>query len=1553
MLTRARPILALAAVLLALPLLVAGPVVADSPSKRPMPTTVPGLQDSEVLTTAGSGRANMVVEAIEVRPSIPLVGRLATIRVTVANRGNGYPTDSKGKLANFWVDLFVDPPVATAEDLLSMPGYPPTASEGVQASWLAPGETYVVLFEHAFAESGMHDLYAVVDIAELDLPIGNVDEGGAANEGDNAYGPLPVEVRQPNVIIAKDNADFVRGPASSLAVVPVPTPDTDGGEDQLTGQALVYGDAALTLGYFEEPPRYDSPDQDPLHYFDLSRGLDTKVNREKGDDGNEVPGPREAVRLASAEGLLVAVWQDRRNSPLTDWDIYLSWSHTQGQTWAPDLRVNDDGAGNDQKRPAVTISALDNCVLVVWHENRDGTYRIWGQWYYYHTGVGLVTIGGNFPVSPAPAGDALSADVTIAGDGRVYVVWQENLHGSADVKASFTDDLVRSVSNAIMVAVPDRIEVVATPLSADGRHDGRATFNIRAQGLPVGVDVEFITTRGSFEGGGTTITTTAGSDGSASATLVAALPLARAVVVARSDTRVGFTTVDFGDVHREVALQSTDLGNGTLEITAVVEDLCNGERTAVPDGTVVVFRATSGSFDNGQDAFRTYTKDGEASVQLRLPPGSDNAAAVVATVPFPAEQGGQWSTPIAVGDSPSLSNQRSPRVVEGEVEVLGEWQLVVGCDQYGRPVFDVETKALSLLAIAWEDDRNGPSGSASADVDVYWAFSVDRGQSFSVDRRANDDEVDAAAAMQPAQLQPAVSVAQGYRLIELEDKQGICPEKTGKVWVPEGTLYLVWQDYRNDTDAASTNIPDIFMGQVSVFADPVNPAVLRVEPEANERLGAEESARPSWQGYPDVACNSDRESARYDCFIVWADSRNRGEGNYDIYMTVRSSDGDTIQLPEVKRVGDVQVNSGAHVKCADSSDLSCNADPPPAHQIRPSVAADIVRTLRPDLPNVGLDQVVISENRGYVYVAWDDNREGSGRRDIWFTRSNLTYLSDYQRYGPPRDEPKCFVGTGSYISPVYDAGTDSVTWDRIEWVAETPPGTFVTLQTRISDTLTGVNDTQWSPVDQRYRDTGCPLWGYSMSGQPVVDAAGNQHPQGRYIQYRVNMWTGPPIRPDLYCGSPDDPGVVYSVVHTPVFYSVSLHHEARFHEALLPLVRNQGPFSLPPSDPRYHEQWNLEAVRAPVAWAVTRGANGPIVAVIDSGVDLGHPDLSGNLVAGWDFVEGDGVPQDGDGHGTHVAGIMGALGHNGMGVAGLNWQARIMPLRVFPDSGDARLTDVVKAIRWAVDQGARVINLSLSGDTPTEVEREAIQYALSRGAVVIAAAGNEKTGRPEYPAAYPGVIGVGATDRTNTVTAFSNEGPFVDVVAPGKDVLSTYPRALGIEYEYASGTSMATPHAAGLAALIWAGSPWLTAGQLADTILSTALDLGPAGRDDAYGHGLIDAGLAVAGVSRSSTDVYLQSIARKEAILVQGEPTPSPDSFVPGVVLVRLADGVSVSDVQQAWLGMQVQAEPEDPLLPGWVELRVPLGQELQILNGLSGMAGVQAVSLDYYRYAQ
>lgn len=285
-----------------------------------------------------------------------------------------------------------------------------------------------------------------------------------------------------------------------------------------------------------------------------------------------------------------------------------------------------------------------------------------------------------------------------------------------------------------------------------------------------------------------------------------------------------------------------------------------------------------------------------------------------------------------------------------------------------------------------------------------------------------------------------------------------------------------------------------------------------------------------------------------------------------------------------------------------------------------------------------------------------------------------------------------------------------------------------------------------------------------------------------------------------------------------------------------------------PNDPLYPQQWGMPMIGANKMWDITGGDTRLIVAVIDSGVDYTHEDLAAvNSSLGWDFVNNDADPMDDNGHGTHVAGIIAATMNNNKGVAGVAPNVTVMPVKVCNRFGSCWTTDIADGIRWAVDHGAKILSISLGGSSPDSWTYDATRYAVyTKGALVIAAAGNNGLEQPSYPGAYPWVLAVGALDSTGNRAYYSQYGSFLDLTAPGSEVISTVPKGTcelcdPSGYASLSGTSMATPHASGVAALYWSYNLNFTNKQVGTMLLKFADDLGTPGWDKYFGYGRVDA----------------------------------------------------------------------------------------------------------------
>jgi subtilisin family serine protease len=288
-----------------------------------------------------------------------------------------------------------------------------------------------------------------------------------------------------------------------------------------------------------------------------------------------------------------------------------------------------------------------------------------------------------------------------------------------------------------------------------------------------------------------------------------------------------------------------------------------------------------------------------------------------------------------------------------------------------------------------------------------------------------------------------------------------------------------------------------------------------------------------------------------------------------------------------------------------------------------------------------------------------------------------------------------------------------------------------------------------------------------------------------------------------------------------------------------------------PNDPMFVQQWALNTVHAPAAWNVETGRrNHVLTAVLDTGVDASHPELTGHIRAGGDFIDGDTNPMDEFGHGTAVSGVIAASADNKLGVAGISWGATVLAERVLGKEGSGSMCTVAAGVVDAVDAGAKVLNMSLgaAGDACPLIIEKALSYAHDHGALAVVSAGNDgQHGNPvDYPAGCSGAFAVGATDPRDRSASFSEHGPQVDITAPGVQVLTTAWEEGGRHgFAFESGTSLSAPIVSGAAALLLSRHPDWTPDQVRARLVATAMDKGKRGRDDYFGAGIVDIGRAL------------------------------------------------------------------------------------------------------------
>ncbi len=296
--------------------------------------------------------------------------------------------------------------------------------------------------------------------------------------------------------------------------------------------------------------------------------------------------------------------------------------------------------------------------------------------------------------------------------------------------------------------------------------------------------------------------------------------------------------------------------------------------------------------------------------------------------------------------------------------------------------------------------------------------------------------------------------------------------------------------------------------------------------------------------------------------------------------------------------------------------------------------------------------------------------------------------------------------------------------------------------------------------------------------------------------------------------------------------------------------------SVLPRDPFWDKEWGPRHIRAPEAWNLTTGDRSVVIAVVDTGVDARQPDLRGRVLRGWDFQNNDANPADDDGHGTAVATVAAAAGNDRAGIAGMCWQCQILPVKVLNGQGHGSHSNIAAGIIWAANHGADVMNLSIAGLGSTGVLAGAIAYALRKGVVVVAAAGNEGSSRRTYPAAYPGVISVAATTESDRFYSWSNRGSWVTLAAPG----CAYSGRPGARWAWLCGTSLATPVVTGTVALMKSVAPNVGRARIVALLSGSG-----SGIRTASAHGRLDAGRAVRLVEGLASQAPDPS------------PSPSPD----------------------------------------------------------------------------
>jgi hypothetical protein len=349
--------------------------------------------------------------------------------------------------------------------------------------------------------------------------------------------------------------------------------------------------------------------------------------------------------------------------------------------------------------------------------------------------------------------------------------------------------------------------------------------------------------------------------------------------------------------------------------------------------------------------------------------------------------------------------------------------------------------------------------------------------------------------------------------------------------------------------------------------------------------------------------------------------------------------------------------------------------------------------------------------------------------------------------------------------------------------------------------------------------------------------------------------------------------------------------------------------SFTPNDPYFGSEWHATKIGAPAAWDSTLGA-GVTVAILDTGVDGSHPDLSAQMVAGWNFYDGNSNTSDVKGHGTWVAGTVGGTSNNGIGVAAIAGKARIMPLRISDSTGTAYWSNIASAISYAIDHGARVANISYENLLQSSSIISAAQYMKSKNGLVVVAAGNCGCNANFTPSTS--MISVSATDANDQITSFSSYGSYVSISAPGNYIYTTAP---GGGYTQGIGTSFASPVVAATVALMMSANPGMSNSQIESLLYSTATDLGSAGRDIYYGYGRVNAAAAVQAAMGTTTTAPADTQAPAASI-----SSPTASATVSGVVPVSVSasDNVGVTKVELRVNGAIIATDTGSPYSFSW-----------------------------------
>ncbi len=468
-------------------------------------------------------------------------------------------------------------------------------------------------------------------------------------------------------------------------------------------------------------------------------------------------------------------------------------------------------------------------------------------------------------------------------------------------------------------------------------------------------------------------------------------------------------------------------------------------------------------------------------------------------------------------------------------------------------------------------------------------------------------------------------------------------------------------------------------------------------------------------------------------------------------------------------------------------------------------------------------------------------------------------------------------------------------------------------------------------------------------GLASVGGSFAQGPQGEHAPGRLLVQTVPGVN-DAVAGQAfamagakvhhtiNQIGVTVLEVPEPALDAVSqaLQRTGKFTFVERDFVAHAG---ATPNDPDFASQWHLSTIQAPSAWNITTGSASAPIAIIDSGADPTHPDLASKLLPGWNFLTGTSNTSDtgaNGGHGTAIAGAAAAATNNFTGVAGVSWANPILPLVVLDSSDYALYSDIASAMTYAADHGARIANVSIGGPTASSTLQSAVDYAWSKGTVIFAAAMNNSSSTPYYPAACNNVVSISATEPNDTFASFSNYGNWIDLSAPGDSIVTTQ---LGGGYGSWWGTSLATPIAATVGALALAENPKLSAAALVTLLEQNSDDLGTPGYDLYYGWGRVNAYKAVLAAKNPTGDTTPPTVSIT---------APLFGATVSGTILVQgsATDNVGVTGIELDVDGAAVATTTVSPFAFSWNTTASANGSHTLTVKAYDAANNVSSVSV-------